>query len=103
MTRLPNIQEIKKITMHPQAACKCVLGGDWYTINFDIEFIPGEWYPDYMEVQDFVQQHIDGESLNIEDAVAILRDSFIDFDPCQVTVTAKIANAKTHFNVEVEG
>ena len=103
MTKLSNTQQIKRITMHPQAACKCVLGGDWYTINFDIEFIPNDSYPDYMEVQDFVQRHIDGESLNIEDAVAILRDMLIGFYPHGVSVTAKIVNAKTHFNVEVEG
>ena len=48
-------------------------------------------------------KNIDGHALNIEDAIQILYGMLSEtFEPNDLTVTAKIKNSKTHFDVEVE-
>lgn len=103
MNIIRNTQKVKCIYMHPKAECKCVLGKDWYHIDFDVIFKPSDYYPDYTEVENFIMNNIDGHALNIEDAIQILYGMLSEtFEPNDLTVTAKIKNSKTHFDVEVE-
>ena len=101
MTKLPNKENVTRIIMKPTAYTKCVIGQDWYRCAFEIVFIPGKCYPDYMEVNDFIMQEIDGKELNIEEAAAILRDHLKEYDPISVSVTNHVIGCKTHFDVDV--
>lgn len=102
MTKIENTQHIDKIIMHPTAYTKCVIGQDWYKNEFEIEFTPGDCYPDYMDVNHFIMTEIDGTELNIEDVVnklyAFLRT---EYRPQVLIVTDHIRGCKTHFDVDV--
>ena len=102
MNKIKNTQLINKIIMHPVAYTKCVIGQDWYKNELEIQFIPGDCYPDYMEVNDYIMQEIDGAEMNIEDVVdkvySYLMDNYI---PDVLIVTNHIKGCKTHFDVDV--
>lgn len=102
MEKLKNTQGISMIIMHPVAYTKCQIGQDWYKNEFEISFAPGDIYPDYMEVKDWIMENIDGKELNIEDVVDKIY-SFIqdEYAPKDLEVTDDIKGCKTHFDVTV--
>lgn len=103
MNKLENKQNISDITMYPMAYTKCEIGGDWYKNELDITFTPNKYYPDYMEVNKWICENIDGHTLNIEDVVdkvyAFLNDTY---EPAYLHITDSVCNCKTHFDVVVE-
>ena len=103
MNKIKNTQEISKITMYPIAFTKCEIGGDWYKNKLEIVFVPNICYPDYIEVQDWIMENIDGTELNIEDVVnniyLVLQE---EYAPRDLHVKDTVENCRTHFNVIVE-
>lgn len=100
--RIGNIEGVTKIVMHPIAHVKCQIGQDWYRCEFEVEFIPDGCYPDFMQVDEFVRESIDGHELNIEQAAKLLHDFLKDtYDPKGVRVCNHIRGCKTHFDVDV--
>lgn len=101
MQKLENKEQITKIEMFPIAHCLCVIGKDWYTINFTVTFEPLESYPDYMFVKDYITKEIEGKELNIEQAVNILYEYLKRYNPLKLTVSADVKDASSHFPVKV--
>ena len=101
MTKIPNVEHVAEIIMHPTACVKCQIGQDWYKIDFTIYFDPDKSYPDYMEVQAYIMEHIDGNELNIEQAVRMLYDHMQMYAPKSLEVTADVSQNKVHFDVTV--
>lgn len=101
MNRILNKEKVSSITMMPTAYAKCKIGQDWYRCDFEVHFVPGDCYPDYMEVNSFVMSEIDGKELNIEEAARILYDHLIQYQPEELEVTNHIKGCKTHFDVDV--
>lgn len=101
MKKLENKENISVIFMKPIAFVKCAIGQDWYKCAFEIEFHPDKYYPDYMEVNEFIMREIDGKELNIEEAAKIIRDYMLGYEPIKVSVTNHIKGCKTHFDVDV--
>lgn len=101
MNRIENKENVSKIVMKPTAISKCKIGQDWYKMAFEIEFIPRDFYPDYIEVNDFVMKEIDGKELNIEEAAKMLYEMLSAYEPRSLKVTNHITGCKTHFDVDV--
>ncbi len=101
MTKIENRENVSRIIMKPTAVSKCKIGQDWYKMAFEVEFIPGNCYPDYIEVNDFVMRKIDGKELNIEEAAEMLYGMLSAYNPKSLKVTNHIAGCKTHFDVDV--
>lgn len=100
---IANAQNIEKITMYPRAQTKCRIGGDWYTNDLEIEFTPDGAYPDYMDVNKWVMENIDGKDLNIEEVVSIIYAYLQDtYKPKKLHIVNYISGCKTHFDVMVE-
>ena len=100
--KILNKQNIKKIIMKPSASCFCPLGQDWYRIDFNIEFIPKNYYPDYCDVQTFILNNINKKELTIENAVDILYNYFqIEYSPENITIQANVNIVQSHFPVIV--
>ena len=88
--------------MKPVAFTKCVIGQDWYKNELEITFSPNSCYPDYMEVNSFIMNEIDGKELNIEDVVdKIVGFLSSEYDPFYLKVVDHIRGCKTHFDVDV--
>lgn len=99
---IKNKENITKIIMKPFAECLCVIGQDWYHIQFIIEFLPNEFYPDYMEISKYVSQKISGQELNIEAAVDMIGSMLqSEYSPKDLKVTGIVNDVITHFPVEV--
>lgn len=101
MTKLENTEGVTMIAMHPTAFTKCKIGQDWYKCAFDVFFTPGRCYPDYMEVNAYIMEYIDGKELNIEEAARMLYDHLLNYDPKALKVVNHITGCKTHFDVDV--
>lgn len=101
MTKIENRESVYRIVMKPSACVKCRIGQDWYMCKFEVLFIPYESYPDYIEVQEFVMNEIDGKELNIEEAARLLFDYLLKYKPMGLSVTNHIRDCKTHFDVDV--
>lgn len=101
MFKIENKQHVAEIIMKPIAYTKCEIGQDWYKNEFRIQFVPSECYPDYIEVNAFIMEKIDGQTLNIEDAAKRIYDFLHQYDPAWLVVTDYIRGCKTHFDVEV--
>lgn len=101
MEKIKNTQDISTIIMKPTAYTKCKIGQDWYKNELEIEFIPFESYPDYMEVNSYVMEEIDGQELNIEDVVYQIYEHLMKYEPMYLSVTDHIKGCKTHFDVDV--
>ena len=99
--KIKNNEGVTKIIMKPTAFVKCKIGQDWYKCEFLVEFIPGEYYPDYMQVNSFVMEEIDGEEMNIEEAAKALKDFLLQYEPERLSITNSIHGCKTHFDVDV--
>jgi len=99
---IKNTQNISKIVMRPFAECLCEIGQDWYHIDFEVIFVPHDYYPDYMKVTEFVSKNINGKEMNIEDAVNKLWEMLNDvFNPDFLSVCANVNQSTTHFPVSV--
>lgn len=100
---LQNNEKITKITMKPTAITKCRIGQDWYKNHLEVEFYPGKSYPDYMQVETWIMDNIDGAELNIEEVVDMLYDYFKEtYKPQKLTVRDYVTGNKVHFDVVVE-
>lgn len=101
MNRIENKENVSLIIMKPTACVKCQIGQDWYQCNFEVKFIPHESYPDYIEVQKFISDEIDGKEMNIEQATRILYEHLKRYDPSALEITNHVRGCKTHFDVDV--
>ena len=96
-----NTYGIGSISLSPTAKCYCPLGKDWYTNNFTVTFVPGEFIPDYCEVDKWIDENINGKELIIEAAVAALYDYLHDtYSPDKLVVSSQVKDAK-HSPVQV--
>lgn len=99
--RLENTQKITKIVMKPKAICFCPLGDDWYTNEFEVEFVPNEFFPDYCDIEKYLNENIRGKSLIIEDAVNLLYAYFKEYAPAFLRVTSNVFDVTSHSPVSV--
>ena len=97
-----NEQNISKIIMKPKAICFCPLGDDWYTNEFEVEFIPNESFPDYCDIEEFLNEQVRGKALIIENAVSIFYDYLKnEYEPSALKVTAYVNDVTSHSPVVV--
>lgn len=99
---IENTQKISKIVMKPWTIFKCQLGQDWFKNDLVIEFEPDKYYPDYMDVVNYIMTEIDGKEMNIEDMLDILYGWLMDtYSPKSLSITDNVVDSKTHFDVTV--
>lgn len=96
-----NTQKITEIVMKPTACTFCKLGQDWYNNNLEITFTPDKYYPDYMDVQKYIMDEIDGHEMNIEDVVENVYSYMQIYEPKTLKVVDHVHGCKTHFDVDV--
>lgn len=86
---------IDHITIESTAKCYCPLGMDWYTNQFTVDFQPGEYIPDYCEMDNWIAANINGKSMIIEQAVAMLYEYLRDtYKPIDLQVESDVDDAK---------
>lgn len=101
MNKIPNNERVSKICMKPIAYTKCRIGQDWFLNEFEAVFFPDRFYPDYIEVEKFIAENIEGKEMNIEETARCLCNFLMKYDPKEVYVIDHIRNCKTHFCVDV--
>lgn len=92
---------IKSIIVESTAKCYCPLGNDWYTNQFTVEFNPGEYIPDYCEMDNWIAVNINGQTMIIEAAVDKLYSYLIEtYKPNDLYVESYVDDAR-HSTVTV--
>lgn len=64
-----NIYGVNKITLYKKVHCYCRLGGDWYTNQLTIEFVPGKEIPDYVFIDQAIEERFERSDSIIEEVV----------------------------------
>lgn len=101
--KIENSQNIGEIVMYPIAVCKCAIGQDWYTNRFTVTFVPGNCYPDYMDVDAWLTENVRGKEFNIEDALEVFGQYLLkEYDPVHLSVETEVKDVLTHFPVRVK-
>ena len=111
MGTFKNIQNISEIVFRPKNACHnlCPLGQLYcdelskngskpmlphYTNKFTITFTPGEVICDYLDVEKWIQNNLNDETLTIEDAVSKLFDYLEEeYNPAHLIVESYVDDA----------
>ena len=102
MKKIKNNEKVKWIIMKPTACIKCEIGQDWYLSEFEISFAVNECYPDYIEIQNWIMENIDGQELNIEKANILIYEMLKnEYDPDYLQIKNRVKGNKVHFDVEV--
>lgn len=99
IARFENRYDITKIRMTKKIHNLCTIGQDWFTNNLEIEFIPNEIIPDYIEVDEMIQK-FEGKELVIEELLSGILNELKEYKPLYVKVVSKVDDAM-HLPVEV--
>lgn len=90
-----NVYGIRNVTIDVNAKCFCPLGNDWYTNQFHIDMDVANCIPDYVELDKWVDENINGQSMIIEAAVAKVREYIVkEYKPISCTVRSYVDDAK---------
>lgn len=96
---IENKEKVKYIEMYPKARCFCPIGKAWYTNRFKVSVFPRDCYFDYLDVENFIKEEIEGKSLTIEGACKKLYD-YLKKDVEDIQVESHVNDA-VHFPVKV--
>ena len=100
MAKFQNTWGITRIVFGPTIRNRCPIGKDWYTNSLRVELIPGEFIPDYDDLQKDILA-LEGQELIVENVVAKVYDIVNAYDPKELTVQVK-TEGNGHFSVVVE-
>lgn len=111
MGMFKNTQKISSIVFRPRNTCHnlCPLGQLYcdelakdgskpmlphYTNNFEITFVPKEYVCDYIDVEKWIKEKLNDETMIIEDAVSLLYDYLMDtYKPEYLKVVSTVTDA----------
>lgn len=101
MAMFKNEMGINEISFVHTVQCVCAIGKSLCTYNFEVEMVPGDVIPDYLEVQDYMDNEINMHFLTMEDATAALAN-YLDevYAPTGGSVACICCDAR-HFAVRV--
>lgn len=92
---------IRNISIDAQAKCYCPLGRDWCTNHFTIDIEVAEDIPDYVKLDEWISENINGHSMIIEEATAAVYQHVMDeYSPYSCTVRSYVDDA-AHSSVAV--
>lgn len=101
MIKLKHTQGLSNIHMHFEMQLYCPQGFEHYTGTFDVDFVPGDFIPDYCELDKLFREKC-GSNLIVEDAVEWVYNTLKnEYSPVGLKVTMSVQNA-LHFDVTVE-
>lgn len=85
---------IKNVTIDAEAKCYCPLGKDWYTNQFTIDIDVAADIPDYVKLDEWIAENINGHSMIIEEAVATVYEHVMDeYNPYNCSVRSYVDDA----------
>lgn len=88
MARFVNRMNISIIGFRKSVRCWCPIGKSFCTYEIDASMSPDATIPDYMEVEGYVNNSINGKDLTMEDAAAMVRDYLVnEYRPKRVSVS----------------
>lgn len=98
--KFENTQGITEIRMNKNVRAFCPMGNDWYCGRVDIILTPGEYIPDYVEVDQFFST-LDGKQLILEEVVNEVFNYFVkEYSPYGLEVSC-YSNDAVHLPVTV--
>ena len=101
MAQFKNTMGISEIAFAHTVQCVCAIGKSLCTYDMVVEMVPDEVIPDYLEVQEFMDNEVHMHFLTMEDATAAVADYLNEaYSPASGTVSCLCSDAR-HFPVRV--
>ena len=101
-----NDYQIRRITLYKKIHCYCRLGGDWYTNQLTISFVPNDMIPDYVYIDKAIEDRCERQDLLIEEVIKIIIDIIREQCPNAYDIKVKSYiddSVPKNMYVEVEG
>lgn len=101
MVRIDNTQGVQRIEFKLHVVCFCTIGKEWY--NMDVRCIVdvGDYYPDYCDIQRYINDNIQGKGLTIEDALFKVKEFMGQYNFKHTQVIGETSGIKGHPDVIV--
>lgn len=77
----PNSYGISKITLYKKIHAFCRLGGDWYTNQLTISFVPINEIPDFVYIDKAIEERCERQDLIIEEVINTIYNIIIEQCP----------------------
>lgn len=100
MSKFINEQKINKITLFKKIHNFCPMGDDWYTNQLTIEIEPGTCIPDYIEIEQQLNE-LESKSLIVEDVVNKISLILQQYEIKSAHIISEVDDA-VHLKVRVE-
>jgi hypothetical protein len=101
MAQFNNTMGISEIAFTHTVQCVCAIGKSLCTYDMVVEMVPGKVIPDYLEVQEFMDNEVHMHFLTMEDATAAVANYLdLNYLPVSGTVSCLCDDAR-HFPVRV--
>lgn len=97
---IENNENVKTVEMFPQVKCFCPLGKDWYTNKLHITLEITDYYIDYLDVQKFLKEEVEGHGFTIEGACKKIYDFLKEQGFEEIEIEAEASDG-AHFPVKV--
>lgn len=101
MSKFANAYGVRKIVYKQSCKCFCPIGKTEYTNNFTVTMEPSDTIPDYCEIDKFIQECIEGESLVIEEAAYKLKRKLMEYAHPSWIMVESAVNDASHGDVVV--
>lgn len=99
---MKNEYKVKEIIINERIRCYCPLGKDWYSGDLEAQIFVDEEIPDYLDVDNFIKNEIDGKAYIIEETAHMFYEYLMNtLHPVSLHVTATVKDA-THAPVVIK-
>lgn len=90
-----NEENISEIQFTKQVHCVCPVAQDIYTGNIVVMFVPGDYYPEYINLEKWFDTKLEKATLTIEQLCYKIYKHLMDtIDPFQLRVEVRVTDAK---------
>ena len=100
MRKLENKEDIDGIFFERTIYPLCPLGDDTYSAKISVWFVPREFYPEYIELDEEIQK-LGGKELTIEELCETVFSIMQQYEPVNLDIEIE-AKSNKHFPVTVE-
>ena len=96
---IENKEKIASIKIPIDVHCICAIGKETYTAQTIIEINDADFYPEFIEFQQWIYDTFEDKELNIERYVTDLGTAIHEACKAQVVITVFVDDARKHFPV----
>lgn len=95
--KVENKYKVHRLEYNASAFVFCPLGKDWGRVEIKAEIYPAAWLPDYVDVDNFIVENLEGSTHITEEVGYLVFDFLVKMlEPVDLRVTVHSVNDSMH-------